>query len=104
MDFADLEQRPAKKRRFFVEDSPIHDSSLNDEPPLPDEVNALPEATREDGETQQPGQGDKLASDGFDIGLLSNFVGEQLPEDIVTRLRGASGGDVQRGNFRYGTE
>src|SRR5437879_623700 len=43
MSSADYEERPAKKRRFFVDDSPIADRTLHHEPSLPDEVDALPE-------------------------------------------------------------
>jgi DNA repair protein RAD5 len=92
MDGVDLEQRPAKKRRFFVEDSPVHDSSLSGEPSLPDEVNALPETGRRDERAT-----DFASSDGFDVTLLCSFVGEQLPEETLSKLRELSDGDVQRG-------
>jgi DNA repair protein RAD5 len=97
-DFAELEQRPAKKRRFFVEDSPVHDSSLNAEPSLPDEVDALPEAHQSHGEGEEQGHEENLTSNGFDVDLLSSFVGESLPGETVSKLRELSGGDIQRGN------
>lgn len=100
-DFAELEQRPTKKRRFFVEDSPVHDSSLNAEPSLPDEVDALPEAPRSDGEGEEQGHEENLTTNGFDVDLLSSFVGERLPEETVSRLKELSSGDIQRGNSYY---
>jgi len=92
MDFADLEERPAKKRRFFVEDSPGPelDNTPNPEPSRPD---ALPE---NDLRTDRD---DKSAAEGFDINLLSSFVGESLPEVTVHRLKELSGNDLQRGSL-----
>lgn len=100
-DFAELEQRPAKKRRFFVEDSPVHDGSPNAEPCLPDKVDALPEIDRSHGEGQEQGHERNLTSNGFDVDLLSSFVGEELPEETVSRLKELSGGDIQRGNSQH---
>jgi DNA repair protein RAD5 len=90
MDFADLEERPTKKRRFFVEDSPDSESkdTRSPEPPLSD---ALPDTHL------QASQGDKPISEGFDIDLLSSFIGEHLPEETVQRLKELSGNDLQRG-------
>lgn len=101
MDFAELEQRPAKKRRFFVEDSPVHDSTLNPEPSLPGEINAPPESARTDEEQQEQEQEKQLNSDGFDVDILSSFVGEQLPDQTISKLKELSGGDIQRGEYRY---
>ena len=92
MDSADLEERPTKKRRFFVEDSPSPESkdAQSTEPLLSD---ALPQPDL------QSSQGEKPISEGFDIDLLSSFVGEQLPEETVQRLKELSGNDLQRGIF-----
>jgi DNA repair protein RAD5 len=90
MDFADLEERPTKKRRFFVEDSPSPESK-DARSPQPLLLDALPETD------QQASQDEKPISEGFDIDLLSSFVGEQLPEETVQRLKELSGNDLQRG-------
>jgi DNA repair protein RAD5 len=92
MDLVDLEERPTKKRRFFVEDSPSPESkdAQSPEPLLSD---ALPETD------PHSSQGEEPISEGFDIDLLSSFVGEQLPDDTVQRLKELSGNDLQRGMF-----
>jgi len=41
MSSVDIEERPAKKRRFFVDDSPIADRTLQHEPSSGEEIDAL---------------------------------------------------------------
>lgn len=111
MSFADADERPAKKRRFFVEESPIADRTLNPEPSLPDEIDALPETVPDietprwdpdDGDEAHPGEHnaqDGDAAGGFDTELFASVVGEELPASTIQRLRELSGNDMQRGGY-----
>jgi len=97
MSFGDLEERPAKKRRFFVDDSPVVDRTLSEEPSATDEANAFPEAPSAPSTApQQRGVGD-VTSEAFDGDLLENFLGEHLPYSTVQRLKELSGDDIERG-------
>lgn len=106
MSFAESPERPKKKRRFFVDDSPVQDHSFAAEPSLPDEINALPEAQ---GSYQQPSttaansSSDKTLSQqiGFDAELFASIIGEQLPAKTISTLENVSGGDVQRAINMY---
>jgi DNA repair protein RAD5 len=85
MSSAEFEERPIKKRRFFVEDSPVLEQ-------LPQEVDppSDPTPVPPSPETTKP-------SDGFDVDLLNAFVGEQLPDSTVQKLRELSRNDIERG-------
>jgi DNA repair protein RAD5 len=92
MDLADLDERPTKKRRFFVEDSPSPESK-DAESPGPTLSDAVPYTDLQASQVEEP------ISEGFDISLLSSFVGEQLPEETIQKLKELSGNDLQRGNL-----
>ena len=108
MNFADTSERPAKKRRFFVDDSPVQDGSLSGEPTLPDEVNALPETNgtsyglgiQQQDENTAP-QDEKPAADEFDNGMLAAFIGEDLPPSTIDALKSVSGGNIERAINMY---
>lgn len=99
MSSADLQERPAKKRRFFVEDPPEEtDQSLNSEKTLPDEIpgealNAEPEQTENEGDVAEPAVG-------FDSELFTNIVGETLDENSLRIIREQSNNDLQRGGLQ----
>ena len=114
MSCPDVEQRPAKKRRFFVEDPPIEDRTLYREPALADELDALPETspstrTREtstDGVHLSSSQTDistlqndtgsvRGAEEGFDSALFESFVGCTVSPDTMQRLRRVAGDDME---------
>ncbi|KAB2573185.1 DNA repair protein RAD5 [Lasiodiplodia theobromae] len=86
MSFGDLDERPAKKRRFFVEDEPVQ------EPSSPDDV--LPASAEQDNIQN-------ASTPGFDADLFASFVGESVPEDTLKRLQEASGNDIQRAINMY---
>jgi DNA repair protein RAD5 len=96
MNGTEFEERPAKKRRFFVEDSPVHEvpevsSDLNPLQPEPEHpADLIPE--------EQPNLNTASPEDGFDVDLLNAFVGEQLPEPTILKLRELSRNDIERGN------
>lgn len=105
MSYAEFQEPPPKKRRFFVED-PVEDETLHPEPSLPDELNALPDAHYGSSDRIAGGVGNDAnvitapgATDnsGFDIELFSSIVGEQLPPSTLQRLQEQSGNDLQRG-------
>lgn len=98
MSFGDLEERPAKKRRFFVEDSPIADPSANLEASKSDGSNALPNLTPQSSSSGIP-QEQRLSGppDGFDVELLNGIAGEELPTAIVDKLKKLSGNNIERG-------
>lgn len=97
----DFEERPAKKRRFFVEDSP--------EPqflPQPQEQSPLPQRHRKDGPPDERDRGDELETgnqtadeDGFDSQLFEAFVGEKMHGEDLGRLKSMAGNDTQRGRL-----
>ncbi len=120
MSQADVEQRPAKKRRFFVEDSPIADRTgfaASSVPDKTDESQEISTSTRT-GETfaNAYGQsldqvniekdvkvveGNKLQNEGFDTELFASFVGEQVPEETMEMLRVAAGDNMERAINMY---
>lgn len=91
MSFGDIEERPAKKRRFFVEDSPVADRTVEIEDSKSDGNNATPDITPQSSST---GNG---VSDGFDVELLNGIVGEELATSIVDKLKKLSGNNIERG-------
>lgn len=101
MSFADVDERPAKKRRFFVdEESPIADPTLDPKPSLPDEINALSETVPDAapaGETADTPDAGRDGTAGFDTELFASVVGEQVPQSTISKLQELSGGDIQRG-------
>ncbi|PBP18554.1 SNF2 family domain-containing protein [Diplocarpon rosae] len=110
MSFADSDEPPAKKRRFFTERSDIVDEPLAHDP-LHDEVDALipPRQESEPSTPKAPYQSDhrkgnnalneSTRSDGpigFDQETFENFVGEKVPTDVLKKIRIASGDDLER--------
>lgn len=84
MSRLDIDDRPAKKRRFFVEDEPEHppsegQGSTGQSTNLHEEVSSAPQI------------------EAFDSELLSTFVGETLPRSVVDELQELSCNNVERG-------
>ncbi len=116
MSHAEVEQRPAKKRRFFVEDSPIADRTVY-ATSSHDETDASAENASHSGTTRSPtrasGQaashvdvsqdvGKKEAQNGgFDAEVFASFVGEHVPEETMERLRAAAGNNMERAINMY---
>lgn len=116
MSFADSEEPPAKKRRFFTEKTDALDASLSQESSLPDELDASTafaphEEEEKDGFQQseilngasgpvEPVQEDVLIL-GFNQETFESFVGDKVPLDVLERLREASGDDLERAVNMY---
>lgn len=97
---ADLDQRPHKKRRFFVDDSPSQDPSLTAEPSLPDEVNDLPKSPS----LQRQQTGDAAERDKenvFDGETFKAFTGASPPDDTILSLQQTFGKDLERAINAY---
>jgi DNA repair protein RAD5 len=88
MTSTEFEERPIKKRRFFVDDSPDLEQSPQEVDPPADPAPAPPSLDTTKSE------------DGFDVNLLNTFLGERLPESTVQKLRELSQNDIERGKFR----
>lgn len=88
MSVAELDERPAKKRRFFLEDSPP--------PKTPPSPPAAPSKTP-DATTSAPATHTDQDVSGFDVQLLESIVGEKLSPDVQRTLRELSDGNVERG-------
>ena len=103
MSYEDLDGlRPVKKRRFFDEgpdDTPQHPESDSAELSIA-ETHEQSGSTNGNGVQNANGGGSSTGQEdtnGFDVGLLSAFVGEDLPESVVVKLRHESGGDMHKG-------
>ncbi|SLM36731.1 dna repair protein rad-5 [Lasallia pustulata] len=120
MSYPDVEQRPTKKRRFFVEDSPVADRTSYQEPSLDDEVDALPELSPATRTSATASDDDRLSSSqadvsiynqaapsrangvgGFDKGLFASFVGQDVPTETWEKLRLVAGDNMERAINMY---
>ena len=111
MSFVDIEQRPAKKRRFFIEESPepssppLHPDTVNEQADTPLTTHTVetivngsrvssnqtePESPIRNGAPKEPSTG------GFDAALLESFVGENLEKHVLERLREMAGDDIEQ--------
>ena len=97
MNIADAVERPAKKRRFFVEDA-AHRVS----PPASESTSTNDfSASATEYEAQQSVILTNAATtpqNVFDVNLLTAVVGEQLPNSTLQRLQEVSKGDLETGN------
>ena len=115
MDGLDADQRPAKKRRFFVEDSPEPErTSSSTTSPLNDvdafsTANTTPQETLLEPNSSQTdlslhnginGTGPD-ASAGFDKRTFESFVGDKVAPATFERLREVSGNNMERAINMY---
>ena len=121
MSLADVEERPKKKRRFFVDDPPTPPEDEAGAKLLPlNGTDALSEVspnagTREvqpdtikhrssqtDVNLRQSGtEATENSPEGFDKQLFEAFVGGQVSDDSILRLREVAGGDMERALNMY---
>ena len=116
MSQADVEQRPAKKRRFFVEDSPIADrtvpaTSAHDEtdalagnesqPAGVQSLTKTPNCSADQVYSNEDVGQKETQNKSFNTELFASFVGEDVPEETMERLRAAAGDDMERAINMY---
>ena len=92
---ADVQDRPHKKRRFFVEDSPEPGASISTEASLPDEVDALPENATFSANTSG------VSYDAFDVEMFKAVAGGDVPEHAVKSLQGRFGTNLEQAINAY---
>lgn len=98
MNFKDFDERPAKKRRFFVDDEPAADETLSHKPALPHEATADADVAAKSSASHSQQNAHSLA---FDADLFASFVGEKLSADTLKKLQEVSGNDIQRGRHNH---
>ena len=88
------DERPVKKRRFFIEEdsSPVQVRSHPTDPPSPSSPPPFG-AQRLD---ESNGNEEEAGFGSFDVGMLQAVVGE-LSATVLQKLKDVSGSDVQRG-------
>ncbi|CAD0081597.1 unnamed protein product [Aureobasidium vineae] len=97
-----MDERPNKKRRFFVDKNSTQDASFASDPSGPDENNALPENDQDTATTTQLGQGSTTSSvNRFDPSLFQAFVGNDAPQATIHALQRICGNDVERAVNMY---
>ena len=113
MNTLDIDQRPAKKRRFFVEDSPEPERALSaTSSPLNDALstaNTTPQEILLEPKSSQTDLDihngiDEAGSDpstGFDKETFESFVGERVPPPTFNKLREVSGDNMERAINMY---
>jgi DNA repair protein RAD5 len=100
MEPANLEERPVKKRRFFVdESSPLTERFRRCSPTPERTAEPTPEPKSPNMLDKRMGETlDRTSYDlkGFDVALFESVVGDTVPEWILRRLKFISKNDVQR--------
>lgn len=120
MDFAEIDHRPRKKRRFFVDDPPETESSVSLNEPLSKDVDALlstsPNTTLEETFPEEA----QLASSqthsdvhndidgtyqddptGFGKETFQAFIGDKVASSTFEKIRAASGDNIERAINMY---
>ncbi|KAL8969123.1 MAG: hypothetical protein Q9197_004510 [Variospora fuerteventurae] len=106
MSVAEVDQRPRKKRRFFVEDSPPPRENLGSEQ-FKDADTSLTEglstsstgaAGHKDVTAGFNGQASQI---GFDKSLFESFVGQEVASTVIDRLQEVAGNNMERAINMY---
>jgi DNA repair protein RAD5 len=87
------DERPAKKRRFFTEDSSPVQIRTKQSPELAPPPSPPPAA---DSHEEAPADGPGMDSEGFDVAMLEAVVGN-LSISTIKKLKDVSGNNVERG-------
>lgn len=115
MDGLEIDQPPAKKRRFFVEDSPEPERTLSSTTsPLtsndalstanttPQETLLEPHSSQTDLSIHKGTNGTgSITSMGFDKETFENFIGDKLTPATFDKLREVSGDNMERAINMY---
>jgi DNA repair protein RAD5 len=111
MSLQELEERPVKKRRFFVEDLPDDSSSLYLEPRLSSEETALSETAsgaistgidkesvaRSQNYEEKTSEVHHTTTNKLDTELFASILGRNVPASTIRKLDELSGGNVEQG-------
>src|SRR6201996_1921479 len=101
-------ERPAKKRRFFVEDengaSNGHDAqnvsqqdiSSQADFPVNDKGNDTIDERQQQSNESTTVQQNHPDANGFDAQLFTSIVGQDVPETTIAKIRKAAGGNLER--------
>ncbi|KAK4553814.1 DNA helicase rad5 [Recurvomyces mirabilis] len=90
----DIQERPHKKRRFFVEEEiPIQDTALPTEPSLPDEI--IPETNGSGVHAKQ------RTVDVFDADTLKAVAGCEVSDSTIRSLQGRFGSNLEQAVNAY---
>ncbi|KAK5085697.1 DNA helicase rad5 [Lithohypha guttulata] len=102
----DIDNRPTKRRRFFVDDpddeaisSSKHVSSSS-RPQSAHSVGGERILTETEPADLQPAN-DVVSKTSFDVDTFCAFIGEQLDQDVVQKIQDASNGDMERAVNMY---
>lgn len=120
MSFADTQEPPSKKRRFFTEKSETLNPSLADDFSFPNQVDAFTGESTPAEEPRQEGPDtfgefkprkssddrdgqyqDEGPDSGFDQETFESFIGDKVAEQVLNRLREASGDNLERAVNMY---
>ncbi|KAL8908168.1 MAG: hypothetical protein Q9207_000991 [Kuettlingeria erythrocarpa] len=108
MSVAEIDQRPRKKRKFFVEDSPPPEGKISaqqsDHEAVGSVDNQRPASSSTDGATKEvdpDGRAGQEAQTGFDRSLFESFVGQEVASTVFDRLRELAGDDMERAINMY---
>ena len=107
MSSAEVEHRPAKKRRFFVddpEDIPEQQTSASADtssgPTSASSANGQARSSQTDGGELESESKDSTAQT-FDIDTFRAFTGEDVDPDLLQKIRVAANDDMERGINMY---
>ncbi|KAK4546333.1 hypothetical protein LTR36_002010 [Oleoguttula mirabilis] len=97
---ADIQERPHKKRRFFVDDdqSPVRNPTLSTEASLPDEIDSAPEAQAYAADTAEDRRPE---TDTFDADTFRAVVGGEVPDVALRSLQGRFGTNLEQAINAY---
>ena len=101
----DIDNRPRKRRRFFVDDP-------EDEPAASSNhvSSSRPQSLTSDGGERASSQtepadfqpaNDAVSKNAFDVDTFCTFVGEQVDRDVVQKIQDASNGNMERAINMY---
>lgn len=99
MSVAEIDQRPRKKRRFFVEDSPPPEDKVSAQQSNHEATisvdNQRPSSSSTDGISSHEAQ------IGLDKSLFESFVGQEVASTVLNQLRELAGDDMERAINMY---
>ncbi|KAL8692637.1 MAG: hypothetical protein Q9218_002370 [Villophora microphyllina] len=113
MSVAEIDQRPRKKRRFFIDDSPPPEAKLAQDEVVLGEASANVEAHPETERSTTfpadniangvPSQGfsDHGSHVGFDKSLFESFIGQEVASTVIDHLREIAGDNMERAINMY---